>query len=462
MHRAIQNTPSQFSSNITLLELDVIMSLPLPSSAPPTINNNNNNRFRNLSPREQDEWDAPLIALAQKSNGDLRLLLSCFFSFLCRKTDFYLVPQDSDIVNGVNVCGMGFRNGDAEKMLLATFKQFPLRRMPPRKGSVTKKMESSSSNSSKRTISERSKKGTDGGASTTTTTTSQPMVQKSTSSSTAESTSQATNNTLQTAIPTATESSSTNSKESRSTTPKTSSSSSSCPPTKNEPTIRYTDKGTQIPVGNGGSSTPDSKYTYQWTQTLQEASVAIPLPKDTRAKQLKVVLKPNSAHISLQSNPQDIFFQGDFFEAIHAEESTWSIEGNVLLLILEKKVPSWWESVPKNCPVGETIDTNQVDSRRQLSEYDASTQGMIRKMIFDERQQRLGLPSSDELLIREDLKKHGEDPEEIFGTNEYNRKVFKKPLDKDSILTKDHVPEDLPPGVEFIDDKNFPPEKKNG
>ena len=85
-------------------------------------------------------------------------------------------------------------------------------------------------------------------------------------------------------------------------------------------------------------------------------------------------------------------------------------------------------------------------------------------MIFDERQQRLGLPSSDELLIREDLKKHGEDPEEIFGTNEYNQQVVKKKplLDKESILTKDHVPDALPPGVEFIDDKNFPPDKKNG
>ena len=69
--------------------------------------------------------DAPLIALTQQCGGDLRPLLFAFFSFLNRRTDFFLVPHPDDLP-----AKMGFAEGDAEKLLLAAFRQFPLRRIP--------------------------------------------------------------------------------------------------------------------------------------------------------------------------------------------------------------------------------------------------------------------------------------------------------------------------------------------
>ena len=80
-----------------------------------------------IDPNEQALFDAPLMALAQKSGGDLRKLLSAFFSFLDRKTDFYFVPHPDDPPESIK---MGFREGDAEKLLLASYRQYPLRRMP--------------------------------------------------------------------------------------------------------------------------------------------------------------------------------------------------------------------------------------------------------------------------------------------------------------------------------------------
>ena len=94
------------------------MSLPIPTT-----------RNNQHDPRELQAMDAPLIALTQQCNGDLRQLLKAFFSFLNRRTDFYLVPHPEDVEGG-RPSKMGFKEGDAEKMLLAAFRQFPLRRIP--------------------------------------------------------------------------------------------------------------------------------------------------------------------------------------------------------------------------------------------------------------------------------------------------------------------------------------------
>lgn len=39
----------------------------------------------------------------------------------------------------------------------------------------------------------------------------------------------------------------------------------------------------------------------------------------------------------------------------------------------------------------------QVDSTTKIGEYDGETQGAIRKIMFDQQQKSLGLPTSDEL-----------------------------------------------------------------
>ena len=72
--------------------------------------------------------EGPMIALANSAGGDLRKLMFAFFSFLHRRTDFYLVPNAEDLKEGK--AKMGFPEGEAEKLLLAAFRQFPLRRMP--------------------------------------------------------------------------------------------------------------------------------------------------------------------------------------------------------------------------------------------------------------------------------------------------------------------------------------------
>ncbi|CAM9328417.1 unnamed protein product [Heterosigma akashiwo] len=70
-------------------------------------------------------YDDVLLGLAGQCGG-IQPLLAAFFSFLHRKTDFYVVHADDD-----NQAKMGFRAGAAEKILLQSFRKFPYKPMPP-------------------------------------------------------------------------------------------------------------------------------------------------------------------------------------------------------------------------------------------------------------------------------------------------------------------------------------------
>jgi len=182
--------------------------------------------------------------------------------------------------------------------------------------------------------------------------------------------------------------------------------------------VRTTEEGKQIPIENGGIT-----KRYQWTQTLEEASVILKVPSGTRGKDLDVSFKSSFLSIRFkneQAHSSPILLEGDLFEKIRIEESTWSLEGAALLLTLDKRKQSWWETVI----IGdEIIDTTMVDSTRKIGTYDEATQAYIRKILFDQRQERLGKPTSNEIL----------------GAN---------------------IPKSLPPGIDYIDQAKLDEIKK--
>lgn len=271
----------------------------------------NDPRFKAMEPH--------LIALAQQSNGDLRQLMTAFFGFLHRRTDFYLVAHEDDRGK------VGFPEGQAEQMLLAAFRQFPLRRLPKQQAAVKS---------------------------------SEPK--PATAPSTASK-------------------------------PSTKAANSTKEPTEDAP-VRHTEDALQIPVGNGGSTD-----RYKWTQTLEECSVLIGLPPNTKAKDLTVTLKATTISVQLKSGG-DPLLDGTLTQTIKPSESTWTLEGGVLVMVLDKQKKGFWKTVMEGDP---EIDTTQVDSRRHIVEYDDATQGQIRKILFDQDQARKGLPSSDQLLGKE-------------------------------------------------------------
>ena len=308
------------------------MSFPTPTTSASASNNN------------FEAFEGPLMEMAQRSQGDLRVLLSAFFGFLHRRTDFYVVHDSASNSK------MGFAPGNAEKVLLAAFRQYPLRKIkapPPKQeesaahqpptetsASIPKQAEATSS---------KANKDGDSGKSDTTAGSSKKAAVAETS----------------------------------------------------EP--RLTEEGLQIPVGNGGST-----KLYTWTQNLQECTVLLnqKLAPTIRGRDLDVTIQPTQLTIASKEPLCDddtdptIFLQGTLAAAIVPDESTWTLESGVLQVTLYKKIPTFWETIV----VGDAkIDTALVDSRRNIRTYDEATQAQIRKIMFDQQQSSRGLPTSDEL-----------------------------------------------------------------
>lgn len=212
-----------------------------------------------LSPKEQDELDAPLIALATRSNGDLRKLLFAFFSFLHRRTDFYMVPHEDDTDSK-----MGFREGDAEKVLLAAFRQFPLRKLPP-----------------------------------------SPLVMASTASEgriAKDNQNEATSK----------------QEENRTISTKKSKEKSQ------DSEIRYTDEGLQIPVGNGGT-TKRYRWTQTLDECTVLISVGDYKAKQLDVSMSATSIAVKSKKVG--GNQQNVFVEGELSGKIDPSESSWTLEG---------------------------------------------------------------------------------------------------------------------------------------
>ncbi|ETM39753.1 hypothetical protein L914_14109 [Phytophthora nicotianae] len=168
------------------------------------------------------------------------------------------------------------------------------------------------------------------------------------------------------------------------------------PAAKREPQL--TEDGKQVPVGNGGVAA-----NYTWTQTLEDVSIQMELAQATRAKDLNCRIEATKLRVTLKSDPTKPLLEGELPEKIRADESIWSLESNQTLNIsLEKIKPTWWASALKGGP---EIDTSQVDSRRNIQDYDEATQGAIRKAVYDQRQQQVtGVPLTPEEQMLQEAK----------------------------------------------------------
>jgi len=146
------------------------------------------------------------------------------------------------------------------------------------------------------------------------------------------------------------------------------------------------------PVGNGGT-VPDK---YVWTQTLEEIQMTVPVPPNTRGRDLDVVMRKQHIKVALTHPQRQVLIDAPLVKPIISDDSFWTVEDNERLVINLQKLHQmeWWEGVCQGDPTINVRDIQPETSK--LGDLDGETRRTVEKMMYDQRQKSIGRPTSDE------------------------------------------------------------------
>lgn len=160
--------------------------------------------------------------------------------------------------------------------------------------------------------------------------------------------------------------------------------------------------------------------TYSWTQTLAEVVVSVPVPKGTKGKDCDVKISRDSLRVAVRglaggdaasSSPSSsssscssftTVLEGALDAAVKPDESLWNILDGQTLEVSLTKVDRmrWWSRVVFMANLeggGPRIDTSAVEPESsKLGDLDGETRATVEKMMYDQRQRQMGLPTSEE------------------------------------------------------------------
>ncbi|CAM6043927.1 unnamed protein product [Sphagnum compactum] len=152
---------------------------------------------------------------------------------------------------------------------------------------------------------------------------------------------------------------------------------------------------------NSGNGLDGEKYS--WTQTLSEVTVYVHMPLETKSKTVFCEIKKK--HLMAGIKGQSPLVEGELSATVKPNDCFWSLEdGRTVSVLLTKcNQMEWW----KNVIVGDPeINTSKVEPENsKLSDLDSDTRSTVEKMMYDQRQKAMGLPTSDEKEKHDVLKK---------------------------------------------------------
>ncbi|EGO53074.1 nuclear movement protein nudC [Neurospora tetrasperma FGSC 2508] len=158
---------------------------------------------------------------------------------------------------------------------------------------------------------------------------------------------------------------------------------------------------------------------YKWTQTIGDVDITILVPGNLKGKDMVVEIKKQSLTAGIKG--QEPVIKGDLPHPILLDDSTWTLspapDGQKALEIhLEKHNKlEWWPHVVISAP---KIDVSKiVPENSKLSDLEGETRAMVEKMMYDQRQKEMGLPTSDEQKKMDILKKFQEQHPEMDFSN---------------------------------------------
>ncbi|KAL8049468.1 hypothetical protein ABFX02_06G022400 [Erythranthe guttata] len=158
---------------------------------------------------------------------------------------------------------------------------------------------------------------------------------------------------------------------------------------------------------------------YSWGQSLQEVNISVPVPPGTKSRFIVCEIKKNHIKVGLKGQPPVL--DGELFNTVKVDGCFWSLEDqkSISIMLTKQNQMDWWKFLVKGEP---EIDTQKVEPESsKLSDLDPETRASIEKMMFDQRQKQMGLPTSDEMQKQDLLKKFmAEHPQMDFSRTKMN------------------------------------------
>ncbi|KAE8737919.1 hypothetical protein FOCC_FOCC016613 [Frankliniella occidentalis] len=344
---------------------------------------------------DPEKFDSMLLAMAQQHESGVPEMLDTIFSFLARKTDFFI----------------GGEKGAAEKMILGKFRAHETEALAAESKKRKEREESEAKRKSRleqrRKEEEENEKKRQEFFSKSSNSTSSPSAVPKVMELTDEEAEK-----LQKELDKKNEAPT-------SSTSKTPAEGGDGDKTKDDDEEEEDPKEKGKLKPNAGNGCDMSNY--RWTQTLSELELRVPVSAPFAIRSRDVVVNIQKKHLTIGLKGQPPIIDGDLPHEVKLEESTWLLEDNATVIVNIEKVNKmeWWNKLVTSDPEISTKKINPEPSK--LSDLDGDTRGLVEKMMYDQRQRELGLPTSDEAKKQETIRKFMEQhPEMDFSKCKFN------------------------------------------
>lgn len=154
---------------------------------------------------------------------------------------------------------------------------------------------------------------------------------------------------------------------------------------------------------------------YSWTQTLSEVVVSVPVPAGTKGRGCDVAISRDKLRVGLKGQPAVL--DGPLFAPVKPDDCLWNlVDGRQLEVTLHKvDAMQWWRCIVQGEP---EIDVQKVEPEAsKLTDLDPEMRATVEKMMWDQRQKALGLPTSEEQRKADIMKQFMEQHPEMDFSN---------------------------------------------